>query len=76
MIKTNDATTTDRLRRSPLDIDWSPSCSHLLLRSFIRLHGVNHNLPFPTAISLYKIVCTIAILWFFSAFAFGLFAMC
>ena len=25
MIKTNDATTTDRLRRSPLDIDWSPS---------------------------------------------------
>ncbi|MDD7748457.1 MAG: hypothetical protein PUJ41_02450, partial [Bacteroidales bacterium] len=46
------------------------------LRSFIRLLGVNHNLPFPTAISLYKIVCTIAILWFFSAFAFGLFAMC
>ena len=27
MIKTNDATTTDRLRRSPLDIDWSPSCA-------------------------------------------------
>ena len=50
----------------------SPSCAHLLLRSFIRLHGVNHNLPFPTAISLYKIVCTIAILWFFSAFAFGI----
>ena len=46
----------------------SPSCAHLLLRSFIRLHGVNHNLQFPTAISLYKIVCTIAILWFFRAF--------
>ena len=27
MVKTNDATTTDRLRRSPLDIDWSPSCA-------------------------------------------------
>ena len=27
MVKTNDATTTDRLRRSPLEIDWSPSCA-------------------------------------------------
>ena len=27
MVKTIDATTTDRLRRSPLDIDWSPSCA-------------------------------------------------
>ena len=27
----------------------SPSCAHSLLRSFIRLHGVNHNQSFPTA---------------------------
>ena len=32
----------------------SPSCAHSLLRSFIRLHGVNHNQPFPTATSLHK----------------------
>nr|DAW35331.1 MAG TPA: hypothetical protein [Bacteriophage sp.] len=32
----------------------SPSCAHSLLRSFIRLHGVNHNMPFPTATSLQK----------------------
>ena len=52
-------TITDPLRGSyPLFIPpfvQSPSCAHSLLRSFIRLHGVNHNQPFPTATSLYKI---------------------
>ena len=43
-------TTTDRLRRSPLYLGLSPSCAHSLLRSFVRLHGVNHNTPFPTAL--------------------------
>lgn len=51
-------TTTDRLRRSPLYLDLSPSCAHSLLWSFMRLHGVNHNTPFPTAISLHKIFTT------------------
>ena len=45
MIKTNDATTTDRLRRSPLYL--GPVSK---LRSQASLHGVNHNMPFPTAL--------------------------
>ena len=45
MVKTIDATTTDRLRRSPLYLDLSPSCARIA-----SLHGVNHNTPFPTAI--------------------------
>ena len=45
MVKTIDATTTDRLRRSPLYI-WTVS----KLRSQASLHGVNHNMPFPTAL--------------------------
>ena len=40
MVKTIDATTTDRLRRSPLYI-WTVS----KLRSQASLHGVNHNQP-------------------------------
>ena len=45
MIKTNDATTTDRLRRSPLYL--GPVSK---LRSQASLHGVNYNMPFPTAL--------------------------
>ena len=45
MVKTIDATTTDRLRRSPLYLDLSPSCARTA-----SLHGVNHNMPFPTAL--------------------------
>ena len=45
MVKTIDATTTDRLRRSPLYLDLSPSCARIA-----SLHGVNHNTPFPTAL--------------------------
>ena len=44
----------------------SPSCAHSLLRSFIRLHGVNHNLPFPTATSLQKIFTSFTIFIFYS----------
>ena len=40
----------------------TPSCAHSLLRSFIRLHGVNHNQPFPTATSLQKIFTSSTIL--------------
>ena len=39
----------------------SPSCAHSLLRSFIRLHGVNHNQPFPTATSLHEIFTSFTI---------------
>ena len=45
MVKNYDATTTDRLRRSPLYL--SPISK---LRSQASLHGVNHNTPFPTAV--------------------------
>ena len=45
MVKTIDATTTDRLRRSPLYL--GPVSK---LRSQASLHGVNHNMPFPTAL--------------------------
>ena len=45
MVKTIDATTTDRLRRSPLYLDLVSK-----LRSQASLHGVNHNIPFPTAL--------------------------
>nr|DAW35340.1 MAG TPA: hypothetical protein [Bacteriophage sp.] len=48
MVKTIDATTTDRLRRSPLYI-WTVS----KLRSQASLHGVNHNTPFPTALKVH-----------------------
>ena len=47
-------TITDPLRGSYPFLVLSPSCAHSLLRSFIRLHGVNHNQPFPTATSLHK----------------------
>ena len=66
MVKTIDATTTDRLRRSPLYLDLSPSCARSLLRSFIRLHGVNHNMPFPTATSLHKTFTSFTIFYSFS----------
>ena len=46
----------------------SPSCAHLLLRSFICLHGVNHNQPFPTATSLHKIFTTFTIFIDFHCF--------
>lgn len=45
MVDTIDAITTDRLRRSLLYLDLSPSCARTA-----SLHGVNHNLPFPTAV--------------------------
>ena len=44
----------------------TPSCAHSLLRSFICLHGVNYNQPFPTATSLYKIFTSFTI--FFQCF--------
>ena len=50
----------------------SPSCTHSLLRSFIRLHGVNHDQPFPTATNLQKIFTSFTILQLFSALAFGM----
>ena len=53
-------TITDPLRGSYLFVQ-SPSCAHSLLRSFIRLHGVNHNQPFPTATSLHKIFTSFTI---------------
>ena len=43
MVKTIDATTTDRLRRSPLYLGLSPSCARK------RACMENHNMPFPTA---------------------------
>ena len=46
----------------------SPSCAHSLLRSFIRLHGVNHNQPFPTATSLHKIFTSFTIFIVFQCF--------
>ena len=46
----------------------SPSCAHSLLRSFIRLHGVNHNQPFPTAASLHKIFTSFTIFIVFQCF--------
>ena len=46
----------------------SPSCAHSLLRSFIRLHGVNHNQPFPTATSLHKIFTSFTIFMVFQCF--------
>ena len=65
-------TITDPLRGSyPLFIPpfvQSPSCAHSLLRSFIRLHGVNHNQPFPTATS-HKIFTSFSICYCFSAFS-------
>ena len=39
-----------------------------LQAALIRLHGVNHNQPFPTATSLQKIFTSSTILQFFSAF--------
>ena len=44
MVNAIDATTTDRLRRSLIYFIQSPSCARTA-----SLHGVNHNLPFPTA---------------------------
>ena len=65
-------TITDPLRGSyPLFIPpfvQSPSCAHSLLRSFIRLHGVNHNQPFPTATSLHKIFTSFTIFIVFQCF--------
>ena len=46
----------------------SPSCAHSLLRSFIRLHGVNHNQPFPTDTSLHKIFTSFTIFIVFQCF--------
>ena len=46
----------------------TPSCAHSLLRSFIRLHGVNHNQPFPTATSLHKIFTSFTIFIVFQCF--------
>ena len=60
-------TITDPLRGSASLVQ-SPSCAHSLLRSFIRLHGVNHNQPFPTAIILHKIFTTFTILIVFQCF--------
>ena len=54
-------TITDPLRGSYPFLVLSPSCAHSLLRSFIRLHGVNHNQPFPTATSLHKIFTSFTI---------------
>ena len=46
----------------------TPSCAHSLLRSFIRLHGVNHNQPFPTATSLHEILTSFTIFIVFQCF--------
>ena len=46
----------------------TPSCAHSLLRSFIRLHGVNHNQPFPTATSIHKIFTSFTIFIVFQCF--------
>ena len=61
-------TITDPLRGSTHAMSLSPSCAHSLLRSFIRLHGVNHNQPFPTATSLHKILTSFAIFMVFQCF--------
>ena len=61
-------TITDPLRGSYPPFVQSPSCAHSLLRSFIRLHGVNHNQPFPTATSLHKILTSFAIFIVFQCF--------
>ena len=45
MVKIIDATTTDRLRRSPLYLGLSPSCARK--RACMEF---NHNQPFPTAL--------------------------
>ncbi|UKI44905.1 MAG: hypothetical protein L6U16_05600 [Porphyromonadaceae bacterium] len=42
-------TITDPLRGSRLSCVLPPSYAQSLLWSFIRLHGVNHNTPSPTA---------------------------
>ena len=44
--------------RFTLSLALSPSCAHSLLRSFIRLHGVNHYQPFPTASIFHNIFST------------------
>ena len=46
----------------------SPSCAHSLLWCFIRLHGVNHNQPFPTATSLHKIFTSFTLFIVFQCF--------
>ena len=52
MIKTNDATTTDRLRRSPLDIDWSPSCARK--RACMELTTIRHFQRLYKSLLLYQ----------------------
>ena len=46
----------------------TPSCAHSHLRSFIRLHGVNHNKPLPTATSLHTIFTSFTIFIVFQCF--------
>ena len=69
-------TITDPLRGSYPFLVLSPSCAHSLLRSFIRLHGVNHNQPFPTATSLHKILTTFTIFVVFQCFRYFTSAKC
>ena len=61
-------TITDPLRGSYPFLVLSPSCAHSLLRSFIRLHGVNHNQPFPTATGLHEIFTSFTIFIVFQCF--------
>ena len=61
-------TITDPLRGSYPFLVLSPSCAHSLLRSFIRLHGVNHNQPFPTATNLHEIFTSFTIFIVFQCF--------
>ena len=66
-------TITDPLRGSFPFLVLSPSCAHSLLRSYIRLHGVNHNQPFPTAEAYSRFLPHLLFPGFFSALAFGMF---